>query len=569
MPELILKQRKRKPITPLAVDSGIRTVRSIANGENVNINDFFVVPPGLQNLVDITPPTLPQIRNYRSKYDPIEAEIRLMELYKTKPLLFWKNELGIPIFEWKDDKPPDDWNGGPLPLWSKQREIIEALVKHKKVAVKSGHGAGKTFIAGGAALYLGYVHKCIGLTTAPTFRQVRRVLWSEIHHFYNSAPRPLGGRLNQVTLDLGDRWFIEGFATDKPMENITGIHEENIFVIVDEAGGVDNSTFEAFEGILTSENSFVLYIGNPIESQGPFYDAFLPKSGFYQMTLSCYDCPNVKHNRIIYPKLVSPTWVNEKEKKWGKNSALFRSRVLGEFPEESTEFLIPLKYLQQALDRDLPKDEIYSFGIDVARKGIDRTVISVRYKSGLFEILEQTSKEKTTETLGRIKNTYNTMVKKEEEKPIVSTSIYAKEQKEESNEKKVVPNINVDDIGVGGGVVDDLEDEGYSVNGVNVSEPPDDMEDEDAKKTFLNKRAQYYWKLKDLFIAGLISIDDEELMFELSKIKTDFLKSGKIKVADKDEIRTDIGRSPDLADSMMLAFSVDPEEEGGSLVRFI
>jgi len=40
-------------------------------------------------------------------------------------------------------------------------------------------------------------------------------------------------------------------------------------------------------------------------------------------------------------------------------------------------------------------------------------------------------------------------------------------------------------------------------------------------------------------------------------------------VADKDEIRTDIGRSPDLADSMMLAFSVDPEEEGGSLVRFI
>lgn len=561
--------RPKKPI-PESPFSGVRRELFYENLEDlVHVSNVLKTKKAQKDYEflgnEIPVPSMEDVEKYKNKYDPVQKELKTVQLYHRKPLLFWKNELGVSIDYWKDDIPPEDWDGMSYPLWSRQREIVRALIENKKVAVKSGHGNGKTFIAAGLALEMAYVFKCIVLTTAPTFRQVRRILWSEIHQFYNHAPHPLGGKLNQVSLDLGDRWFMEGFATDKPMENVTGIHEENICVIVDEAGGVPNATFDAFEGILTSENSYVLYIGNPIEPAGPFFEAFKPGSGFHPITISCYDCPNVRHDRLIYPKLVSPSWVRDKEKKWGVSSALFRSRVLGEFPEEQTETLIPLRYIQQAQDRDLPEDGIVAFGLDIARKGMDRTVYTHRHKSGRFSILGIEQKERVPHIIGRMKGIYN------ETKKNVMMEI---PKKDEEGEEKVplIPAINVDDIGVGGGVVDDLEEDGYPVNGINSSEPPDTIEDPEADKIFLNKRAQYYWKLRQAFIDGKVSIDktDDELAFELSKITTDYLKTtGKIKISDKEDIRKEIGKSPDLADAMMLCFAIDGDDGSEVMVRFI
>src|SRR3990167_264711 len=303
---------------PPSNSSPRRTRKPIVRNEDIKpfIEDPSV-DPELINLIDLPIP-LPILRReiHRQKAsNPVEKEIDLMKRYKEKPLLFWSDELGISIESWPNDKPPKSWKpGDPVPLWSKQREIIKALVDHRKVSVKSGHGVGKTMLSAGITLYLAYVWHATGMTTAPSFRQVRRALWGEIHYQYSRARTPLGGKMNQVSLDLGPKWFVEGFATDKPMDNITGIHEENIFVIVDEAGGVAHSGFKTF-------------------------------------TLSCYDCPNIRHDMIIYPKLTVKKWVDEKEKKWGRDSNLFRIRVLGEFPQESKDTLIPIRYIEKALEK--------------------------------------------------------------------------------------------------------------------------------------------------------------------------------------------------------------------------
>jgi len=164
------------------------------------------------------------------------------------------------------------------------------------------------------------------------------------------------------------------------MENITGIHEENIFVIVDEAHGVPDLSFEALEGIVTSENSFVLYIGNAINGSGPFFEAFKPNSKFHQITISCYDVPNVKYASNFYTKLTSYQWVKDKERKWGRDSALFKGWVLGEFPEESKDVLIPVRYIEASLRRGkerepVANDRARSFGLDVARQGSDSSVM--------------------------------------------------------------------------------------------------------------------------------------------------------------------------------------------------
>jgi hypothetical protein len=430
-----------------------------------------------------------------------------------------------------------------MPLWSTQREILKALVKHRKVAVKSCHGSGKTFIAAVAALYLAYVWHALGVTTAPTFRQVRRLLWGEIRNVYNTAHQrgaQLGGKLLQTSLELGDKWFIEGFSTDHPEVNIPGYHEETVFAIVDEAGGVDPATYDMLETILTSETSFVLLIGNPIDAQSPFADCFKPGSEYKTFTIPASMTPNVRNHKNIYPKLVAYDWPTRMRGKWGSDSPLYVSRVKAEFPETTQSGLISYRAIQEALDRELPEDRVVAFGVDVARQGADRTVIGCRWAGGRYRIIYQGEKQRETEifnTVARLYREYNPQV------------------------------INVDDIGVGGGVVDMLYEEGLPVNGVVVSDAADETADELGNMEFQNRRAQYYWKLMRAFDEGRVDIDDDELANELCYIEAKYGR--KIKILEKDQIKVRLKRSPDLADAMMLAWSEDEADVEREVVRFL
>jgi len=484
------------------------------------------------------------------------------EIYKKNPLLFVKKELGIPD-AWKTrggsvgigDCPPSGYTYKPykpLPLWSKQREILNALVEHRRVAVKSGHGVGKTFIAAIATLYLTYVWRALGVTTAPTWRQVRYLLWQEIATAYNRAnqyqirvSKPgLGGRLLQTSLEISDKWYVVGFSTDKKDYNIPGFHEETVFAIIDEACGVDPIVYDLLETILNSENAFVLYIGNPTDPNTEFKRCFDPNSNFYQISIPCSSSPNVKYGKTIYSKLVRYDWPERMKKKWGEESALYKSRVEAEFPDASEDSLIPLSKIEAALARDLDKDQVVAIGADIAREGGDRIILSRRHTSGRFRIVHNIDKARTTESTGRIIQ----MVKSYSE--VV--------QEDGSRVLQNPPIVNVDDIGVGGGVTDQLVEKGYRVNGINVAKSAKKMYlDKEMRVEFKNLRSYYYWKLRVAFHEGLIDIDDEELAEELMHIKTKFTSDGKILIIEKEKIKETLGRSPDKADSMMLAFAED------------
>ena len=53
------------------------------------------------------------------------------------------------------------------------------------------------------------------------------------------------------------------------------------------------------------------------------------------------------------PGLVTPRWVEEAKKMWGSNSTQYQVRVLGEFPSQSDDTLIPLMRLEQPSARSL------------------------------------------------------------------------------------------------------------------------------------------------------------------------------------------------------------------------
>ena len=114
----------------------------------------------------------------------------------------------------------------------------------------------------------------VALSTAPTFRQVRHILWKEVHRRYRNAKYDLGGKLLDTRLEMPERdSFAMGLSADSPDE-FQGFHSANMLIVVDEAEGVAEPIYEAIEALMTSENCRLLLIGNPTTVTGSFRRAF-------------------------------------------------------------------------------------------------------------------------------------------------------------------------------------------------------------------------------------------------------------------------------------------------------
>ncbi|ADD02653.1 Terminase-like family protein [Thermoanaerobacter thermohydrosulfuricus WC1] len=407
--------------------------------------------------------------------------------------------------------------------WEKQEEILKAVRDHKRVAVRACHGVGKTKVAAWVALWFLYTHhNSKVITTAPTWHQVENLLWREIHAAHAASRIPLGGKVLQTQIELGEQWFALGLSTDKP-ERFQGFHAEHILLIVDEASGVEQYTFDAAEGFLTSIGAKLLLIGNPTQLSGEFYNAFRSPL-YHKIHISAFDSPNLKAGKIVRPYLVTPEWVEDKRLKWGEDSPLWYSRVLGEFPEQGNDTLIPLAWIEAAQQRwhMTEAGEPVEIGADVARYGTDTTVIMLR-RGDKAEIVYQLRGQDTMEVTGKVIDAF----------------------------KKTGANvIKIDVVGIGAGVVDRLKEQGYPVQGLNVGESATD------KGRFVNKRAEWYWALRERFQEGTIAIPpDDELASQLASLKYKFDSRGRIQIESKEELRRRGLPSPDKADALMLAFS--------------
>ena len=122
------------------------------------------------------------------------------------------------------------------------------------------------------------------ITTAPTFTQVKELLWREIAVAHPAADGFFDGMLYDTRLELAPDWFAIGLSTDRP-ERFSGHHAEHLLLVVDEASGVDEAIFEAAEGFLTSESARVLLIGNPTSLAGQFHAAFHSERGLWNCVL--------------------------------------------------------------------------------------------------------------------------------------------------------------------------------------------------------------------------------------------------------------------------------------------
>ena len=420
----------------------------------------------------------------------------------------------------------------------KQEEVLTALTEHRRVGVKAGNGLGKGFCAAVAVLWFMHAHQdaAITLSTAPTFRQVRHILWRQLRRLYRPAAKTLGGEMLDTRWELSDERYAMGLSADSA-DQFQGFHSPNMFIVVDEAEGVSDEIYEAIESVMTSADPLLLLIGNPTSMSGAFRRAFHEERQLYRaITISALESPNVQAGRVVIPGLTSSQWVEERKKIWGEDTSIYRARVLGEFSDQGEDTLLSLQDIKAAVRRSHPVGEGTDktplppgegggegviLAVDVARFGNDRSVI-LRRRGDCVENIQVLRQMDTMQVTGWV---------------VAAIREHNPEQ------------VYVDEIGVGAGVVDRLRELGHPVRGINVAHKA--RQDH----RFINLRAEGYWNLGERFASGRITIpDDNQLVGELASLRYAYDSQGRIQMERKDDMRQRGLPSPDKADALMLAF---------------
>lgn len=415
-----------------------------------------------------------------------------------------------------------------------QREILEASVEENRIAWRAAHGVGKTATLSWLLLWwlLSRPFSRV-LVVAPAFeRQVGRYLLPEVRRWLRRAPTslPVEVRANSVEVKgYAREWFALGVQASDPSK-VEGAHEESLAVLADEAKGLPAEVVAALHGTQTDVSGDRLYVlaSVPGGPSGPFYDAH--RSGVWRSF----------HTAAEESSLVSDSWIEERREEWGAGSPFYEARVLGQFPEEDEGTLFRLSDLEAAIDRDLDREEEdapgLSFGVDPARHGADRSALAAWRGKELLGV-ETRQGMNTVEVASWIASEIN---------------------------RRGPERVVVDEIGIGAGVLDRLDQLGHRVEGLNVGASAD------RPGLYANKRAEIFWRLRKALEEGEVSLPDSEpLLAELSAFRFDYTGKGKIELEAKAETKKRVGRSPDLADAVALGFEPGLERSGGMELKWI
>lgn len=421
-----------------------------------------------------------------------------------------------------------------IELWSKQRDIATSVKDHKRTAVRSCHDAGKSFIASVIAAWWIDTHppgEAIVVSTAPTYQQVHAILWEEIRRRHRQGN--LRGRVLQSDewkLDDGTLVGMGRKPADTDIHGFQGVHRRYVLVILDEACGVPDQLWTAVEAITTNADCRILAIGNPDDPATEFGNVCKPGSGWSVIGISAFDTPNFTDEFVAHslrPLLLDPEWVEDKKKRWGEDSPRYQSKVLGEFPEVGDDTLISPALIEAAQKRTLEGSGPRKLSADVARFGSDQTII-MQSHGAVARVVGVYSKQSTTETTGRI-------------------AAHARDTAE-------LLDIRVDGVGVGGGVVDQLAEQGWPVLDMQAGSGAIDP------TRFKNARAEWFWGLRERFQDGDIDLDpdDDDMAAQLGSIKYKYTSRGQVQIESKDDMKKRGMPSPDRADALMLLFAHVP-----------
>jgi len=418
-------------------------------------------------------------------------------------------------------------------LWHRQQEIMRAFANPdvRYMSIKSGNGVGKTFMI--SSLICQYLDThCPGyvIVSGSSWEGVKKTIWPSLRSLVDSAPVRLGGEMLLTEWRRGNMWGAFCASPDKP-ENISGMRTKNgVLVVIDEASALTDEVHEAVMGVTSTKGSKVVYSGNPLRAEGPYYDTFSDPS-WLNFTISSVEAVEAGKKYNIQG-LPDQLWLDDKKKQWGEDSPTYRARILGLFPEDVFDALVKMTWVKGIIVPRImsPKGHL-RLGVDVAGRGDDKTVLVVRDGRSVLHV-EDYPETSMTEVVGITKNCM-------EKFNILSENVY------------------MDSTGLGSGPCDMLWEDGLEINAENFGSSAQDS------ATFANRRAELFWAVREGFRPDseenkqYIPKEYSAITDECTKIKYKPNRQGKLLIESKDEIKRRLKRSTDFADAYALTFGGD------------
>lgn len=467
--------------------------------------------------------------------------------------------------------------------WSKQIEVAQSLITHQRTFVKACHSVGKTHLAGGlVSWHYDCFKPSITKTTAPTKNQVVDLTWKEVRlqrRGRNMLPKAARIESYQNDGSFDPSHFAAGY-TAKDADSFQGDHEEHLFVLFEEAVGIEDQFWTAAEGMLSSgPGNIWLAIMNPTDTTSRAYQEEL--SGEWNViTISALEHPNIEAELLNqprpFPKAISLSWVEKRIEKWCqpieeseklatdfqwpplwfckargvaprwyRPGPLFEGRVLGRWPSQSTNSVWSEAMWMGCLER---KEHLWKeaekyppeIGCDRARYGDDSTSIHVR-RASVSLSHETYNGWNTARTLAHLKDKARELSHK-----------YGLEA------KQVL--VKVDDFQ--GGVVDVAQADGWNFIDINSASKAIDREG------YPNRRSELWFTTADRAVEG--DLDFSALPADVkAELRRQYMApqwhptgKGQREVEAKEVTKKRIKRSPDDADATNLAYAPPPPSFG-------
>lgn len=458
---------------------------------------------------------------------------------------------------------PDRW----------QCELLEAVRDRNKVAVRSSTGQGKDWIACAAVLwFLSSFEKAYCPCTANSRDQLQLILWKQFAGLIDGS-RGLGEVFQWTATTVRHKvypseWLAFAKTASKKVsastgeshaEGASGHHADNMLILIDEASGVDEEFWQAYEPTLTGENNKILAIGNPNRLSGSFFSIWYNSqvAGFWRkFTIAGRPHPLADHVSERGNQSGNHDYLLAK---YGDRNPVVISKVYGVHPTqapENTSYGFEEVQAARVAGRIVPTDEDdVQIGVDVARFGGDRSIITIR--RGRHFVQRKFSRLDTVQLSAEVAN------------------VVAEFPDRSRGDGK--PLVVIDETGVGGGVVDICRKAGLRVKAVSFNSRPrkpalyTDIASEmwmgDLKEYFKCRFCNRIYEAHDLkdeshrYDPNCELPDDDELLAQLtSRTYSYSTKSGKPnkkvdqrRLQSKDDMKSKGFGSPDEADSLCLA----------------
>lgn len=410
-----------------------------------------------------------------------------------------------------------------------------------RITIKSCHGTGKTYFLGLLMHVWNFTTHGIIACTAPKEDQLRKRLWPRYTEIYNGA---IDEYKDILTINATDvivcndmTWGVTAETASDP-NNLAGFHAKPQLFVIDEAGAERiDKMFPVIEGALSTPGSVSVEIGNPTRGEGEFFNHHMKanlRGMYYRMHITPDDAEG----------LISDDWLLSMKTKYGETSEIYQSRAMGNFPTASKNQLITYTWLSAAQDREEINDgsiPYYVVSVDVGDGGIDSSVITiVKFTDSQVIALE--------------KRKFNFPTS---ESPIkVAKEAIAIFNDYELNQE--TDYFSVDTIGVGAGTAGYLMDKGYPViqfkGGASATN----------KKNYRNMRTQCYIAMRDAhrdgkMVYGPNFVDDweeewDEYTSQVTALRSRSTNEKLEDIETKEQYISRVGKSPDDADSVMMAF---------------